>query len=162
MSHIISNYYYFNIKTCGNTSFASIVTKIIASQSHVTIRIQWSQRMNLYLLILFSIQYPLSFVTNVSCNLSKETNEILVANVACNYILIVETSQKYLFFFYCKVTLATMVFVIIFAPKLLHKHIPCQLFQHDGFMSHAFISTPTSLVELFDWNQNIVQIPKIL
>ncbi len=30
------------------------------------------------------IQYLLSFATNVSCDLSKATNEILVANVACD------------------------------------------------------------------------------
>ncbi len=31
----------------------------------------------------FFIQYPLSFATDVSCDLSKATNEILVPNVAC-------------------------------------------------------------------------------
>jgi len=40
--------------------------------------------MNLYLLIFSFIQYPLSFVTNVSCDLSKATNEILITNVACD------------------------------------------------------------------------------
>jgi hypothetical protein len=30
----------------------------------------------------FFFQYPLSFATNVSCDLSNMTNEILVANVA--------------------------------------------------------------------------------
>jgi hypothetical protein len=33
----------------------------------------------------FFIQYRLSFATNVSCNLSKLTNEIFVTNFACNY-----------------------------------------------------------------------------
>jgi hypothetical protein len=32
----------------------------------------------------FFIQYPLSFATNVSCDLFKEINKILVANVACD------------------------------------------------------------------------------
>jgi len=32
----------------------------------------------------FLIQYLLLFATNVSCNLSKATNEILVANVTYN------------------------------------------------------------------------------
>jgi len=40
--------------------------------------------MNLYLLIFSFIQYPLSFATNVSCDLSNVTNEILVANVTCD------------------------------------------------------------------------------
>jgi hypothetical protein len=48
--------------------------------------------MNLYLLIFYFIQYPLSFATNVSCNLCKVTNEILVTNVAYNQILIVKTN----------------------------------------------------------------------
>jgi hypothetical protein len=32
----------------------------------------------------FFFQYPLSFTTNVTCNLSKATNEILVTNVVCD------------------------------------------------------------------------------
>jgi hypothetical protein len=41
--------------------------------------------MNLYLLIFFPfIQYLLLFATNVSCDLLKANNEILVANVACD------------------------------------------------------------------------------
>ncbi len=61
-----------------------IVTKIVAFWSHVTICIQWSQRMNLYLLIFSFIQYPLSFVTNITCDLSKAIKGILVTNVTCN------------------------------------------------------------------------------
>jgi len=32
----------------------------------------------------FFIQYLLSFATNVSCDLSKATNEIFVTNVTCD------------------------------------------------------------------------------
>jgi uncharacterized HAD superfamily protein len=45
------------------------------------------------------MQYTLSFVTNVSCDLSKVTNEILVTNLSYDQILVVETNKKYLFFF---------------------------------------------------------------
>jgi len=62
----------------------SIVTKIVTIWSHVAIHIQWNQRMNLYLLTFYFIQYPLSFMTNIICDLSKATKEILVANVACD------------------------------------------------------------------------------
>jgi hypothetical protein len=44
----------------------SIVTKIGAFYLHVTIHIQWSQMMNLYLLIFFLIQYIFSFATILS------------------------------------------------------------------------------------------------
>jgi hypothetical protein len=37
--------------------------------------------MNLYLLTFSFIQYILSFAINIKCDLSKVTNEILVANV---------------------------------------------------------------------------------
>jgi hypothetical protein len=77
----------------------SIVTKIVAFWSHVTIRIQWSQRMNLYLLIFFFIQYPLLFTTNITCDLSKVTKGILIANVACDKNLVEETSKKSVLFF---------------------------------------------------------------
>ncbi len=57
----------------------SIVIKIVAFYSYVTICIQWIQKMNL---LTFSfIQYPLSFVTNISCNLFKATKGILITNV---------------------------------------------------------------------------------
>jgi hypothetical protein len=42
----------------------------------------------------FFIQYPLLFTTNVSCDLSKATYKISIANIAYNYILIVETNRK--------------------------------------------------------------------
>jgi hypothetical protein len=59
----------------------SIVTKIFAFLLHVTMHIQWNQRMNLYLLNFSFIQYLLLFVTNIAYDLSKTINEILVANV---------------------------------------------------------------------------------
>jgi len=40
--------------------------------------------MKLYFLTFFFIQYSLSFATNVSCDLSKVINEILIVNVACD------------------------------------------------------------------------------
>jgi hypothetical protein len=40
--------------------------------------------MNLYLFFVFFIQYPLSFTTNITCDLSKANKEILVANVGCD------------------------------------------------------------------------------
>jgi hypothetical protein len=40
--------------------------------------------MNLYLLIFSFIQYLLSFVINITYDLSKVAKDILVANVACN------------------------------------------------------------------------------
>jgi hypothetical protein len=61
-----------------------IVTKIIAFLSHVTIHIKWSQWMNLYLLTFSFIQYPLSFATNIACDLFKMTNKILVEDVICD------------------------------------------------------------------------------
>jgi hypothetical protein len=45
--------------------------------------------MNLYLLTFFFIQYPLSFANNISCDLFKAINEIVVA----------KTNKKYMFFF---------------------------------------------------------------
>ncbi len=36
----------------------------------MTISIQWSQKMNLYLLIFCFIQYPFLFVTNIACDLN--------------------------------------------------------------------------------------------
>ncbi len=45
---------------------------------------KWSQRMKLYLLIFLFIQYPLSFVTNITCNLSEAIKGILVVNVTYN------------------------------------------------------------------------------
>jgi len=53
--------------------------------------------MNLYLLIFFFIQYPLSFVTSIGCDLSKATNKILVVNVICDYNFVVKINKKYLF-----------------------------------------------------------------
>jgi len=40
--------------------------------------------MDLYFFIFIFIQYPLSFAINITCDLFKATNEILVANVANN------------------------------------------------------------------------------
>jgi hypothetical protein len=53
--------------------------------------------MNLYLLIFSFIQYPLSFMINITCNLSKATKGILVINVGCDYNLIVKTNRKCVF-----------------------------------------------------------------
>jgi hypothetical protein len=52
--------------------------------------------MNLYLLIFF---HPIPFVIYNYCfmRLVQATNEIFVANVACDEIVIVETNRKYLF-----------------------------------------------------------------
>jgi hypothetical protein len=61
----------------------TLMTKIVASYLHVTICIQWNQRMKLYSLIFSFIQYPLSFATTVACNLFKTTKKILVTNVIC-------------------------------------------------------------------------------
>jgi hypothetical protein len=55
--------------------------------------------MKLYLLIFSFIQYLLLFVTNITCDLSKATKGILVANIVCNYNLVIETSRKYVLFF---------------------------------------------------------------
>ncbi len=46
------------------------------------------------------IQYLLSFATNITCDLSKVTKGILVANVVCDYNLVEEINWKYVFFFY--------------------------------------------------------------
>jgi hypothetical protein len=43
--------------------------------------------MNVYSSIFSFIEYPLSFVNNVSCDLSEVTNEILIANVTCTNIM---------------------------------------------------------------------------
>jgi hypothetical protein len=51
----------------------------------VTICIQWNQRMKLYSFIFSFIQYPLSFATNVACNLFKVTKNILGTNVLCGW-----------------------------------------------------------------------------
>jgi len=72
----------------------SIMGKTVISCSHVIIHIQWSQRMNLYLLTILFIQYPLSFMINITCNLSKATKGILVTNVACDSNLVVETIEN--------------------------------------------------------------------
>jgi hypothetical protein len=40
--------------------------------------------MNLYLLIILSIQYPLLFTSNITCDLSKGIKVILVTNVTYN------------------------------------------------------------------------------
>ncbi len=77
----------------------SIVIKIVASESHVIIHIQWSQRMNLYLLIFLFIQYRLSFTTNITCDLSKAIKRILVTNVDCDKNLVTKTKKIYVFFF---------------------------------------------------------------
>jgi len=39
---------------------------------------------DLVFVFFFPIQYPLSFATNITCDLFKATKGILVANVVCN------------------------------------------------------------------------------
>jgi len=58
----------------------SIMTKIVA---HDNMYIMESKD-ELVFVIFFIIQYPLSFVTNIACNLFKTINEILVVNVICD------------------------------------------------------------------------------
>jgi hypothetical protein len=55
----------------------SIVTKIITIWSHVAIHIKWNQRMNLYLLTFYFIQYPLSFMTNIICDFVTKKKGVL-------------------------------------------------------------------------------------
>jgi hypothetical protein len=50
--------------------------------------------MNLYFFTFSFIQYFLSFATNITCDLSKATKGILVANVTYDYNLIVETNRR--------------------------------------------------------------------
>ncbi len=70
--------------TCGNTSFTPIVNKnsyiLVANNNMYMV----NQRINLYFVDFSFIQNSLLFATNVLCDLSNTTNEILVANVACN------------------------------------------------------------------------------
>jgi hypothetical protein len=62
----------------------SFVSKIVAFYLHVTIHVQWNQKMNLYIVDFSFIQYPLQFVTMVTCDLTFVIRKNLVVYVTCN------------------------------------------------------------------------------
>jgi hypothetical protein len=77
-------YYLLNIGIHGNTSFAPNNDQnsciLIACDNTYTME---SKDELVFVDFLF-IQYPLSFVINITCDLSKATKGIIVTNVICN------------------------------------------------------------------------------
>jgi hypothetical protein len=85
---------YLNIGTHDNTSFALNNDKnnhiLIACDNKYTME----SKDELEFVKFFFIQYLLSFVTNIACDLFKATKGILFTNVAYNSNLIIKTSRK--------------------------------------------------------------------
>jgi hypothetical protein len=75
-----------------NTSFALSSDQsnyiLVASESHVTIHIQWNKKDELVFADFFVHPITLLFITNIACNLSKATKGTFVTNVDFNDWLI--------------------------------------------------------------------------
>ncbi len=81
---IIIIIYLFIIMTCGNTWFASNSDQnsciLVACDNMYTME----SKDEVVFVDFFIHSMPLSFATNITCDLSKVTKGILVANVVCN------------------------------------------------------------------------------